>query len=58
LRRTLADVEISSRFSAAWPLEQPGRPHLVAAFLKGLGETGYVEGRSVDIEYRWARDER
>jgi ABC-type uncharacterized transport system substrate-binding protein len=28
--------------------------HLVAAFKRGLGESGFVEGRNVTIEYRYA----
>jgi putative ABC transport system substrate-binding protein len=29
-------------------------PHLVAAFRRGLGQEGFVEGQNVTIEYRWA----
>jgi putative ABC transport system substrate-binding protein len=32
--------------------------HLVAAFRNGLGETGYVEGRNVAMEFRWAYNDR
>jgi putative tryptophan/tyrosine transport system substrate-binding protein len=32
-------------------------PNLVAAFRKGLNETGFVEGQTVTIEYRWAHNE-
>src|SRR5271163_1874357 len=29
----------------------------LAAFLTGLGEGGFVDGRSVTVEYRWAEDQ-
>src|SRR5262245_32225464 len=37
--------------------QSPGSiPRFVDSFRRGLAETGYVEGRNVAIEYRWAED--
>ena len=36
---------------------QNDRPFLPAAFRRGLSETGYVEGRNLTIEYRFAENQ-
>src|SRR5262245_4218599 len=38
-------------------LGQNDRPNFHAAFRRGLGETGYVDGRNVAIEYRFAENQ-
>jgi ABC-type uncharacterized transport system substrate-binding protein len=50
-RAQQAAMPVSGYLYDGWP-EQTAL--LLAAFRKGLSETGYVEGRNVTIEFRWA----
>jgi ABC-type uncharacterized transport system substrate-binding protein len=50
-----AAIPVIAFFSAGSPATRPW-PQFVSAFRQGLEETGFVEGRNVAIEYRWAED--
>ena len=47
-------IPVIGYLGAGWP---DASANLVAAFRKGLSEVGYVEGRNVTIDFRWAHNE-
>src|SRR5215204_6479207 len=49
--RVEAGLPVIGVLGSAWPDQWADR---LRAFRQGLGETGYVEGKNVALEYRWA----
>jgi putative tryptophan/tyrosine transport system substrate-binding protein len=52
--RTQQAMPVIGYLHVGWP---QARRDQVAAFQRGLSEAGFVEGRDVIIEYRWAEDQ-
>ena len=70
-REFIAGLGSAAAWPRVAPAQQPGMPvigflgtgspeptaYLRSAFLKGLAETGFIEGQNVKIDYRWANNE-
>jgi putative ABC transport system substrate-binding protein len=52
--RAQQPIPVVGFLSSAFPGRDAGRLH---GFRTGLADAGYIEGRNVAIEYRWAEDE-
>jgi putative ABC transport system substrate-binding protein len=69
-REFIAGIGSAAAWSGAARAQQPAMPVIgyigtgtresdafrLPSFLRGLGETGYVEGRNVAVQYRWAEE--
>ena len=53
--RAQQPIPVIGFLSSASPRQYADR---VRAFHRGLNEAGYVEGQNVEIEYRWAEDDK
>ena len=70
-REFIAGLGSAAAWPVVARAQQPGMPvigflgtgsseptdYLLSAFLKGLGEAGFVDGQNVKIDYRWANNE-
>src|SRR5262249_33126640 len=54
--RAQRSIPVIGYLNAGSSREYPN-PHLLSAFREGLRDAGFLEGRNVAIEYRWAENQ-
>src|SRR5262245_57484119 len=50
-----ATMPVIGFLASGWPPPEGGSDHNLAAFRTGVEEVGFVEGKEVVIDYKWAR---